>query len=254
MNNEAPAQPAAAEPVPSPATGPRTEAGKAVSSQNARKHDLCSRTLRLSPEEWAEYNEMRARYARDLQPADDVEETLVDEICFNYWRLQQAREAELGIIDKHSTALHLIALYIRYRTGYERAFYKALDQIQSRQRDRRKQTAAPSPVRSAESHPVLAAPIPLAAAVLAPAVLAPVRSEKSETQPDRVRSADPVSALARDLEEQLEGYLLEKDFRAKLALPPLEMSKTLSAQLDEFVSQNPDALPKHLIDTFRKAA
>jgi hypothetical protein len=53
---------------------------------------------------------MRARYARDLQPADDVEETLVDEVCFNYWRLQEAREAEVGIIDKHSTALQLIAL------------------------------------------------------------------------------------------------------------------------------------------------
>jgi hypothetical protein len=239
MNNEAPAQPVAAEPVPSPATGPRTEAGIAVSSQNARKHDLCSKTLRLSPEEWTEYNNMRARYARDLQPADDIEETLVDEICFNYWRLQQAREAELGIIDKHSTALHLIALYIRYRTGYERAFYKALDQIQKRQRDRRKQPAAPSPLRSAESHHVLAAT---------------VRSTKSETPPDGVRSADPVSALTRDLEEQLEGYLLEKDFRAKLALPPLEMSKSLASQFDEFVSQNPDALPKHLIDTFRKAA
>jgi hypothetical protein len=55
-------------------TGPRTENGKAVSSQNARKHDLCSRTLRLSPEEWAEYNDMRERYARDLQPADDIEQ------------------------------------------------------------------------------------------------------------------------------------------------------------------------------------
>jgi hypothetical protein len=239
MNNETPNEPVAADPVPSGATGPRTEAGKAASSQNARKHDLCSKTLRLSPEEWTEYNDMRARYARDLQPVDDVEETLVDEICFNYWRLQQAREAELGIIDKHSTALHLIALYIRYRTGYERAFYKALDQIQSRQRDRRKQTAVPSPVRSAESHPVLAAA---------------VRSEKSETRPATVRSADPVSAIARDLEEQLEGYLLEKDFRAKLALPPLEMSKSLAVQFDEFVSQNPDALPKYLIDTFRKAA
>jgi hypothetical protein len=239
MNNETPNQPAAAETVPSGATGPRTEAGKAASSQNARKHDLCSKTLRLSPEEWDEYNDMRARYARDLQPADEIEETLVDEICFNYWRLQQAREAELGIIDRHSTALHLIALYIRYRTGYERAFYKALDQIQKRQRERRKQTSSPSPVRSAESHPIPSAP---------------VRSEKSETAPDGVRSADAVSALARDLEEQLEGYLLEKDFRAKLALPPLEMSKALAAQLDEFVSQNPDALPKHLIDTFRKAA
>jgi hypothetical protein len=178
VNNETPTQPIAAEPVPSGATGPRTEAGKAASSQNARKHDLCSRTLRLSPEEWDEYNDMRERYARDLEPADNVEETLVDEICFNYWRLQQARGAELGIVDKHSTQLHLIALYIRYRTSYERAFYKALDQIQKRQRDRRKQAISPSPVRSAESECDPAA-TPLAATPLAAAVLAPVRSVDS---------------------------------------------------------------------------
>ena len=66
-------------------TGPRTPAGKAVSSQNARKHDLCSKTLRLSPEESVEYNSLCERYRRDLQPTDEVEQTLVDEICFNYW-------------------------------------------------------------------------------------------------------------------------------------------------------------------------
>jgi hypothetical protein len=242
MNNETPTQPVAAEPVPSRATGPCTEAGKAVSSQNARKHDLCSRTLRLSPEEWTEYNDMRGRYARDLQPADDVEETLVDEICFNYWRLQQAREAELGIIDKHSTALHLIALYIRYRTGYERAFYKALDQIQKRQRDRCKQTAAPLPVRSAESRPVPAAPVPLAAVCSAelPVPVPPAEIDFAEA--------------ALQLEDELETYLLENKVRAELLLPPLEVPAKLARRGREFVSQNPGALPEHLISLFQKAA
>jgi hypothetical protein len=232
MNNETPNQPVAAEAVPSRATGPRTEAGKAVSSQNARKHDLCSKTLRLSTEEWTGYNDMRGRYARDLQPADDIEETLVDEICFNYWRLQQAREAELGIIDKHSTALHLIALYIRYRTGYERAFYKALDQIQKRQRDRRKQPGN-----------------------------TPVRSEKPETQAAPVRSAEPpplakidAAEAALQLEDELETHLLENKVRAELLLPPLELPAKLARRGREFVSQNPRALPEHLISLFQKAA
>jgi hypothetical protein len=252
MNNETPNQPAAAEAVPSRATGPRTEAGKAVSSQNARKHDLCSKTLRLSPEEWTEYNDMRGRYARDLQPADDIEETLVDEICFNYWRLQQAREAELGIIDKHSTALHLIALYIRYRTGYERAFYKALDQIQKRRRDRRKQPASPSPLRSAESHPVPAVAVPPAPAVLAPVPLAagcsaelPIPAPPAETD---------VAEAALQLEDELETHLLENKVRAELLLPPLEVPAKLARRGREFVSQNPGALPEHLISLFQKAA
>jgi hypothetical protein len=64
-----------------PSTGPRTQAGKSISSQNARKHDRCSRTLHLTPEEWTEYNDLCARYRRDLRPASEPEQTLVDEIC-----------------------------------------------------------------------------------------------------------------------------------------------------------------------------
>ena len=44
-------RPPAGNPSNGSSTGPRTPAGKAISSQNARKHDLCSKTLRLSPEE-----------------------------------------------------------------------------------------------------------------------------------------------------------------------------------------------------------
>jgi hypothetical protein len=210
-------------------TGPRTEAGKAASSQNARKHDLCSKTLRLSPEEWVDYNDVRERYARDLRPADDVEQTLVDEICFNYWRLQQAREAELTIIDRHATALPLISLYIRYRTGYERAFYKGLDQFQKRQSDRRKQAAQP------------ATEVPLAAAPLAaPAVCS--------------ASLIPAAAHALDaLKDELEEHHLENRVRSELCLPPLPIPAELSERVKEFVSQNP-AHSHHLTEFLGKAA
>jgi hypothetical protein len=222
----------ASEPQPSRSTGPRTEAGKTISSQNARKHDLCSKTLRLSAEERADYNEMRARYGRDLQPADDIEETLIDEICFNYWRLQQAREAELGIIDKHSTELGLISLYIRYRTGYERAFYKALDQLQKRQRDRRKQGSSP------EQLPV--APVPLA----------PVCSIEPETDP--VRSAEP--SQSQELQEQIDDHVLENRVRGELCLPPLPFPKELRQKVEDFVSQNPGRVADGLRQALKLAA
>jgi hypothetical protein len=232
MNNETPTQPAAAETTASRATGPRTEAGKAISSQNARKHDLCSRTLRLTPEEWAEYNDMCDRYARDLRPADDVEQMLVDEICFNYWRLQQTREAELGIIERHPTELRIIALYIRYRTGYERAFYKALDKLQHSQRVRKQETANSQTLRSAKSSSEPAAPL---------------RSAKT-LRPEEIAEA------ALDLEDRLETHLLENRIRAKQQLPPIELPKTLASRLDHFVSQNPGALPQQLLDSVKEAA
>jgi hypothetical protein len=217
-------------------TGPRTENGKAVSSQNARKHDLCSKTLRLLPEEWAEYNDMRERYVRDLRPADDIEETLVDEICFNYWRLQQARNAEFGVILKHPTELHLIALYIRYRTSYERAFYKALDQIGKRQRDRHKQAISPSPVRSAESESN-PAPAPLAAAPLA-----------------AVRSVDSASAEIQSLTLQLEQHIAESRVRSADLSAPAGLPKSFTDRLEQFVSHHADALPEQLIEILKKVA
>jgi hypothetical protein len=206
-------------------TGPRTLAGKAVSSQNARKHDLCSKTLRLSPEEWVEYSDLYDRYRRDLRPAGEIEQTLVDEICFNYWRLQQARRAELTIIDGHSTDLRLISLYIRYRTGYERAFYKGLDQLQKRQSDRRKQAAQSASdrpgVRSAES----ASPPPL---IPEPAI-----------KPADVRSADLIAPAGAALQEELDDHHLENRVRSELCLPPLPVPAELSKRVKEFVSQNP---------------
>ena len=235
MTNESPKKPVAAS--PSASTGPRTEAGKAISSQNARKHDLCSRTLNLTPGEWAEYNDMCERYRRDLQPANDVEQTLIDEICFNYWRLQQAREVELRIIAEHPVALPIIALYIRYRTGYERGYYKALDKLQQTQRIRKQEAAGIDRVRSAKSQT---------------ASNAPVRSEV----PLAANSPAPqdVAGTALQLEDELETHLLENKVRSELALPPLETPQQLASRLDEFVSQNPDALPQSLIDIFKKVA
>jgi hypothetical protein len=236
MNNKTPDAHGPAAQRPS-STGPRADAGKAIASQNARKHDLCSRTLRLTPEQRAEYNDMRDRYGRDLQPADDVEQTLIDEICFNYWRLQQTRDAELGIIDRHPTHLPLIALYIRYRTGYERGYYKALDKLQATQRVRKQEAArSDAPVRSAKSAGAPEA-IPTA----------PVCSEIS-------LAPEEIAEAALHLEDQIETHLLENRIRANQQLPSLEVPARLAARLKQFVSQNPDALPKELIDKLRKAA
>jgi hypothetical protein len=242
MNTET-TNPSAVEPQSSRSTGPRTEAGKTVSSQNARKHDLCSKTLRLSADEWAEYNEMRARYGRDLQPADDVEETLVDEICYNYWRLQQARDAEFSAMAEHPTDLRIISLYIRYRTGYERSFYKALDQIQKSQRDRRKQASSQGP----ESPAAIA--------------LAPVRSAEPRTAPTSdlaLSPADPVRSAERsqcpELQEQIDDHTLENRVRGELCLPPLPLPKALRKKVEHFVSQNPGSAADQLRQALKLAA
>jgi hypothetical protein len=229
MTNESPETPVAP-PRPSASTGPRTEAGKAVSSRNARKHDLCSRTLNLTSEEWEEYNDMAERYRRDLQPANDVEQTLIDEICFNYWRLQQAREAELHIIAKHPSDLQIIALYIRY--------YKALDKLQQTQRIRKHEEMGVERLRSAKSPQAHSRPS--AAAPKSPS--APVRSEMTATE----------TALL--LKQELEDHLLESRVRSEFCLPALPLPAELARRVKEFVSQNPSRAHKELEALLNKAA
>jgi hypothetical protein len=224
-----------------PSTGPRTEAGNAISSQNARKHDLCSRTLRLTPEEWAEYNDLCARYRRDLRPASEPEQTLVDEICFNYWRLQQAREVELRVILEYPADLGVISLYIRYRTSYERGFYKALDRLHKLQADIRRQ----APVRSANS-------VSQSKPAAGPAV--PAASALAAVPPQPVRSANVIPGESSQLQEQLEDHLLENRVRSELHLPPLPLPKPLRKQVDQFVSKNPALAHKELYDLLRRAA
>lgn len=257
------AKPDSEQSISPPATGPGIPA-----CHNARRHDRCSRTLRLSPKEWGEYNDLRECYGRDLQPADDVEETLVNEICFNYWRLQQAREAELQIIIKHPTEFNIIALYLRYRTGYERSFYKALDKLHQAQRLRKQQTGKQD--------------VPLSTASAA----VPVRSEKlSDTPAERpatalrsLKSAGPPESLgertivsappapasvrfensvaikSEQLQEQINDHLLENRVRAELLLGPLPLPKSLKKRVDEFVSQNPTLSHKELNQLLKRAA
>jgi hypothetical protein len=47
--------------------------------------------------------------------------------------------------------LPTIALYIRYPTGYERGYYKALDKLQQTQRIRKQEAAGIARLRSAKS-------------------------------------------------------------------------------------------------------
>ena len=48
------------------ATGPRTAAGKAVSSQNARTHGLTATTLHLSPEDRERFQNLRRELTTEV--------------------------------------------------------------------------------------------------------------------------------------------------------------------------------------------
>jgi hypothetical protein len=109
-------------------TGPRTEAGKAVSSRNAVKHNLCSK--RLTGTDLDEFNAIRAKFENEWEPSTETEKLLLDQMALSQWRMDRALSLEMNAFDDDHIDQQLLALALRYRTTAERSFYKALSELQ----------------------------------------------------------------------------------------------------------------------------
>ena len=81
-------------------TGPRTDAGKRVVSQNARTHGLTSKTLVLASEEQSEFDQLHARLLARFTPATDEERELLDTYVADCWRLQRLRYQETAFFNR----------------------------------------------------------------------------------------------------------------------------------------------------------
>jgi hypothetical protein len=75
-------------------TGPKTDAGKAVSSRNATRHGLYSRELLLPGEDAAEFAKLRQGMIHRLQPRDVMEQQVVDQYIECSWKLKRLHAAE----------------------------------------------------------------------------------------------------------------------------------------------------------------
>jgi hypothetical protein len=78
-------------------TGPRTDAGKAVSRYNALSHGILSRSLVpgfLESESPDEFRSLLVDLRVELDPGSALEELLVEQIAISYWRLARALRAE----------------------------------------------------------------------------------------------------------------------------------------------------------------
>jgi hypothetical protein len=75
-------------------TGPRTEAGKAISSQNRLAHGLCSSSLIIRGETQEEFDDLQIHTHITFDPQTDEETLLVDQLVEAIWRLNRARRVE----------------------------------------------------------------------------------------------------------------------------------------------------------------
>lgn len=130
-------------------TGPKTEAGKAASRVNATRHGLSGKFVVIDGEDPAAYDALRQDLIASYKPANAAETMLVDEIAQNYWRLQRVRVIEARTFDMHCVGGEPVIGFRcgqdsfntirRYMTSIERAWLRAIEQLQKTQAIRAKQ-------------------------------------------------------------------------------------------------------------------
>jgi len=180
-------------------TGPRTEEGKAQSSQNARKHGLLARNAVIPGEDPAEFEAQLAALEADIQPQGALEHELVRQTADAQWRMRRLTRLESAYLtaslndtrkckagfqplpdhytDEQNTLMlgyslmrctHVLAHFARYDAHLGRRFERAIQQI-AKLRESNGNRAHPTPEVSAAQ--------PLHEAAQTPA------SENCETNP-----------------------------------------------------------------------
>ena len=118
-------------PSPAPSntsTGPRTEAGKATSSQNSLRHGLASGKLLMPGEDPAEFESLLEGLLSDWEPDSNTERLLVHNMAKHQWLVDRAirLQGEALAASPDPTVLPAsFPVLLRYQTTNERAFYRA---------------------------------------------------------------------------------------------------------------------------------
>jgi hypothetical protein len=79
--------------------GPKTEAGRKISSMNALTHGLYAKGVVLPNEPHAQYQEMLEAYLQQFQPNGPVEFDLVEEMVAAKWRQRRLWAIEADLLD-----------------------------------------------------------------------------------------------------------------------------------------------------------
>ena len=125
-----------------------TAAGKQASSQNRFAHGLCAQSEHtngsfyfLDDESKEEYDALWARLTDEHKPETETERILVRRMAQHDWLRGRALRLQNTCIfeDQHVMAVPQFALYLRYQATHERAFFKALTELQKLREQRRKE-------------------------------------------------------------------------------------------------------------------
>ncbi len=147
-------------------TGPKTEEGKAASSQNALRHGILAQTICLEAEDKPRFEALVATFTAEFKPRNQAESELVEGLAIaplaappHSWAIQKANfEIEMASIPESAGSAPIRAalafrkladqsqtlqLLQRYDTAYERQFNRAFNLL-TKLRESASSEAAPA--------------------------------------------------------------------------------------------------------------
>jgi hypothetical protein len=123
-------------------TGPTTQEGKAISSQNRRKFGLTGRFTVLPWEDQEDFNLLVTRLRAEHQPNIAFETDLIEKMAQHFWLAQRAVLLQEICFDRETPFCDCqkqLALYLRYQTTHERAFERCAKELRTLRNESRKQ-------------------------------------------------------------------------------------------------------------------
>ncbi len=115
-------------------TGPTTQAGLDAIAHNNFRHGLAGGDSHLTftfleGEDPEKFKELHARLVKDHSPQGETEVILIRRMTESEWLRARALRLQAGSLEVGLEKR--FALFLRYETKQERAFYKALNELQS---------------------------------------------------------------------------------------------------------------------------
>ncbi len=114
-------------------TGPKTESGLAISSQNRTTHGLARHNgvfRLLTTEDPEKFATLKSALEKEHKPETETESILVNNMAESHWLSERAEKLIDTTNDPHSGVItdpKLFNLYMRYQTSHTRAFHKSLN-------------------------------------------------------------------------------------------------------------------------------
>ncbi len=125
-------------------TGPRTDSGRAASSQNHTSHGLARHNSRFKifpTEDAAAFEALKADLAAEHQPTTVTESIFLNIMAESHWLANRAQTLADTCCDPETGLVDLLVpfnLYLRYQTTHRRTFHKALNDLLKLRAEKRK--------------------------------------------------------------------------------------------------------------------